>query len=133
MSNAQGATITTLTNSGTISGGNGGSGQRRRRRRRGSCEYRHDRDDDQYRDDYERRHGADAIYSAGPQASIGLLSNSGQIDGAVDLLGGSGDTLDNFGLISGNVALAGGDIFMNQGQVYGDVTLAGATPSSTRA
>ena len=63
--------------------------------------------------------------SAGPQASIGLLSNSGQIDGAVDLLGGSGDTLDNFGLISGNVALAGGDILMNQGQVYGDVTLAG--------
>ena len=54
-----------------------------------------------------------------------MLSNSGQIDGAVDLLGGSGDTLDNFGLISGNVALAGGDTLMNQGQVYGDVTLAG--------
>ena len=54
-----------------------------------------------------------------------MLSNSGQIDGAVDLLGGSGDTLDNFGLISGNVALAGGDILINQGQVYGDVTLAG--------
>ena len=54
-----------------------------------------------------------------------MLSNSGHIDGAVDLLGGSGDTLDNFGLISGNVALAGGDIFSNQGQVYGDVTLAG--------
>ena len=53
-----------------------------------------------------------------------MLSNSGQIDGAVDLLGGWGDTLDNFGLISGNVALAGGDIFSNQGQVYGDVTLA---------
>ena len=34
--------------------------------------------------------GADAIYSAGPLASIGLLSNSGQIDGAVDLLGGWG-------------------------------------------
>ena len=59
--------------------------------------------------------GADAIYSAGPQASIGLLSNSGQIDGAVDLLGGWGDTLDNFGLISGNIALAGGDIFMKSG------------------
>ena len=55
-----------------------------------------------------------------------MLSNSGQIDGAVDLLGGSGDTLDNFGLISGNVALAGGDILMNQGQVYGDVTLGSA-------
>ena len=54
-----------------------------------------------------------------------MLSNSGQIVGAVDLLGGSGDTLDNFGLISGNVALAGGDILINQGQVYGDVTLAG--------
>ncbi len=68
---------------------------------------------------------ADAILSAGPQASIGLLSNSGQIDGAVDLLGGSRDTLDNFGQIFGNVALAGGDILSNQGQVYGDVTLAG--------
>ena len=67
--------------------------------------------------------GEDAIFSAGPQASIGLLSNSGHIDGAVDLLGGSG-TLDNLGWISGNVALAGGDILMNQGQVYGDVTLA---------
>ena len=66
--------------------------------------------------------------SAAPQASIGLLSNSGQIDGAVDFLGGWGDTLDNFGLISGNIALAGGDILMNQGQVYGDVTLAGAGP-----
>ena len=63
--------------------------------------------------------------SAGPQASIGLLSNSGEIDGAVDLLGGSGDTLDNLGSISGNIALAGGDTFDNQGQVYGDVTLAG--------
>ena len=70
--------------------------------------------------------GADAIYSAGPQASIGLLSNSGQIDGAVDLLGGWGDTLDNFGQIFGNIALAGGDTLMNQGQVYGGVTLGSA-------
>lgn len=71
------------------------------------------------------KHGGagDAIDSAGPQASIGLLSNSGQIDGAVDLLGGSGDTLDNSGQIFGNVALAGGDILMNQGEVYGGVTL----------
>ena len=65
--------------------------------------------------------GADAIDSVG---SIGTLTNSGQIIGAVDLLGGSGDTLDNLGQISGNVALAGGDILSNQGQVYGDVTLA---------
>ena len=55
-----------------------------------------------------------------------MLSNSGQIDGAVDLLGGSGDTLDNFGQIFGNIALAGGDIFMNQGQVSGGVTLGSA-------
>ena len=67
--------------------------------------------------------GADAIYSAGPQTSIGLLLNSGQMVGAVDLLGGWGDTLDNLSSISGNIALAGGDILNNQGQVYGDMTL----------
>ncbi len=44
-----------------------------------------------------------------------------------------GDTLDNFGLFSGNIALAGGDIFSNQGQVYGDVTLAGDTLIDTGA
>ena len=118
------ATITTLTNSGTLSGGNGGAGHTAGGRRHGAREFRHDRDVHQYRDDTSGSAGADAIYSAGP-TSIGLLSNSGQIDGAVDLLGGSGDTLDNFGLISGNIALAGGDTLMNQGQVYGDVTLAG--------
>jgi serralysin len=64
--------------------------------------------------------GADAIDSVG---SIATLSNSGQILGAVELLGGSGDTLDNLGRISGNVMLAAGDLLMNQGQVYGDVTL----------
>jgi hypothetical protein len=64
--------------------------------------------------------GADAIDSVG---SIATLSNRGQIMGAVELLGGSGDTLDNLGQISGNVMLAGGDLLMNQGQVYGDVTL----------
>ena len=76
--------------------------------------------------------GADAILSAGADASIGLLSNSGQIIGAVELLGRSGDTLDNLGRISGNVALAGGDILMNQGQVYGDVTLAGSDTLTDR-
>jgi serralysin len=90
-------TITTLTNTGTIS--NGGM-------------------------------GADAILSEGPQASIGLLYNSGQIDGAVELLGRSGDTLDNLGRISGDIGLAGGDILMNQGQVYGGVTL-GASDTLT--
>ena len=76
--------------------------------------------------------GADAIYSAGPQASIGLLLNSGQMVGAVDLLGGWGDTLDNLGSISGNIALAGGDILNNQEQVYGDVTLAGSDTLTDR-
>jgi hypothetical protein len=68
-----------------------------------------------------RSPGALAIDSVG---SIGTLTNSGQIVGAVDLLGGSGDTLDNFGQIYGDVALAGGDLLSNEGQVYGDVTLA---------
>ena len=62
--------------------------------------------------------GADAILSEGADASIGPPTNSGQIVGAVELLGGSGDTLDSFGRISGNVALSGGDLLMNQGQVH---------------
>jgi hypothetical protein len=67
----------------------------------------------------------DAILSAGAQASIGTLINSGQIDGAVELLGRSGDTLDNLGLIVGTIGIASGDILSNQGQIYGDVMLAG--------
>ena len=52
-----GATITTLTNSGTISGGNGGAGHTGGAGGAGIRELRHDRDADQYRDDYERRRG----------------------------------------------------------------------------
>ncbi len=102
-----------------------GAGQAARDR-----EYRDDHGPGQHREDQARRTGADAILSAGADASIGILTNSGQIDGAVELLGRSGDTLDNLGQISGNVALAGGDLLMNQGQVYGDVTL-GASDTLT--
>jgi serralysin len=94
---ANSGTITTLTNTGTISNGSP---------------------------------GADAILSEGVNASIGTLTNNGQIVGAVALLDASGDALDNLGRISGDVGLAGGDILMNQGQLYGDVTL-GASDSLT--
>ena len=117
--------ITTLTNSGTISGGNGGSGHTGGASGAGLANTGTIATLTNTGTITNGDGAADAIFSAGPQASIGLLANSGQIDGAVDLLGGSGDTLDNFGWISGNVALAGGDILMNHGQVYGDVTLAG--------
>jgi hypothetical protein len=117
--------IKTLTNSGTISGGNGGSGHTGGAGGTGLANTGTIATLTNTGTITNGDGAADAIYSAGSQASIGLLSNSGQIDGAVDLLGGSGDTLDNFGLISGNIALAGGDILMNQGQVYGDVMLAG--------
>ena len=125
VSNAQGATITTLTNSGTISGGNGGSGHTGGAGGKGIANSGHIATLTNTGTITHGGAGADAIYSAGSQASIGLLSNSGEINGAVDLLGGSGDTLDNSGQIFGNIALAGGDILMNQGQVYGDVMLAG--------
>jgi hypothetical protein len=119
-------TIKTLTNSGTITGGNGGSGAAQggaggtglantgtitTLTNIGTIS--------------NGGPGADAILSAGANASIETLTNTGHIIGAVDLLGGSGDSLDNLGSISGNIALAGGDVLNNQGQVYGDVTLAG--------
>ena len=167
MSNA--GTITTLTNSGAISGGNGGSGVDRRhgrRGRRGRVERRHDRDADQQRHDQRRKrrrrlleHGGaggagdiefrrdrtltnsgtieggdgrnwlhasgaagDAIYSAGAHASIGPITNSGQIIGNVEIdnqasvtvTGGTGKTFGSWtgGTITignGNLTFAGGN------------------------
>ena len=109
MSNA--GTITTLTNSGTISGGNGGGGRPAPAARAAPAiaNSGHDRDADQQRHDRrrrgrQRRHASgaagDAIYSAGADASIGPITNSGQIIGNVEIdnqasvtvTGGSGKT-----------------------------------------
>ena len=106
-------TITTLTNSGTISGGNGEAGgswtRGRRRGRRRDIGTPARSDAHQQRHDRRRRGGngspsgaaGDAIYSAGAHASIGPITNSGQIIGNVEIdnqasvtvTGGSGQDL----------------------------------------
>jgi hypothetical protein len=120
--NAAGATIGLLDNekTGTISGGNGGPDAP------GGAGIANSGTITMLINDGIIRPGTngDAILSAGAQASIGTLINGGQIDGAVELLGRSGDTLDNLGLISGTVGIASGDVLSNQGQIYGNVMLA---------
>ena len=122
------STITTLTNSGAISGGNGGDGSgagRRWRGRRGHLEFRHDRGADQQRHD-QRRQGrnrspgdgaaGDAILSAGAGASIGPITNSGKIIGNVEIdnqasvtiTGGSGKTFGSFS--GGAITIGNGDL-----------------------
>jgi serralysin len=123
-------TIKTLTNSGTITGGNGGVGHTGGSGGSGIDNTGTIATLTNTGTISNGAPGADAILSAGANASIGTLFNSGHIEGAVALLGGSGDTLDNLGRISGNVALGDGDILMNQGQVAGDVTL-GASDTLT--
>ena len=125
MSNA--GTITTLTNSGTISGGNGGSGGSRAAPAARRVELRHDRGADQQRHDRRRnpRHcgaAGDAILSAGASASIGPITNSGQIIGNVEIdnqasvtvNGGTGGAFGSWtgGTITignGNLTFAGGN------------------------
>jgi hypothetical protein len=119
-------TITTLTNRGAISGGNGGARHTGGAGGTGLANTGTITTLTHTGTISNGASGADAILSACANPSIETLTNRGHIIGVVELLGGSGDTLDNLGWISGNIALAGGDILMNQGQVYGDVTLGSA-------
>ena len=120
---ANSGTITTLTNSGTIEGGAGGAGA-------------------------IPGAAGDAIYSAGKHASIGAITNSGQIIGNVEIdnqasvtvAGGSGKTFGtwtggsitigdgNLTFVSGNTGL-GDDISVDGGK--GTVTNMGALKLAT--
>ena len=103
--------ITTLTNSGTISGGNGGAGVSGGPGGAGGAglsEFRHDHDADQQRDDPGRRGRKRRLNRRArrrdlqhrPSASIGPIANSGSIIGNVvidnqsnvTVTGGSGST-----------------------------------------